>query len=61
VAGAAAGTRVPLGAVAPFLAMPVILWLLTGLTRDEWIGCAAVVAGGSLVYMMTRTTHRQTA
>jgi hypothetical protein len=47
--------------VAPFLAMPVILWLLTGLTRDEWIGCAAVVAGGSLVYMMTRTTHRQTA
>jgi APA family basic amino acid/polyamine antiporter len=61
VAGAAAGTRVPFGAVAPFLAMPVILWLLTGLTRDEWIGCAAVVAGGSLVYMMTRTTHRQTA
>lgn len=61
VAGATAGGRVPLGGVAPFLAMPVILWLLTGLTRDEWIGFAAVVAGGSLVYMMTRTTHHQTA
>lgn len=61
VADTAAGTRVPLGAVAPFLAMPVILWLLTGLTRDEWIGFGAVVAGGSVVYMMTRTNNRQTA
>lgn len=56
-----AGTRVPLGGVAPFLAMPVILWLLTGLTRDEWIGFAAVVGLGSLVYMMTRTSHRRAA
>jgi len=61
VAGATAGARVPLGGVAPFLAMPVILWLLTGLTRDEWIGFAAVVAAGSLVYMMTRSSHRRTA
>jgi amino acid transporter len=61
VAGATAGTRVPLGGVAPFLAMPVILWLLTGLTRDEWLGFAAVVAIGSLVYMMTRTAHRRAA
>jgi basic amino acid/polyamine antiporter, APA family len=60
VAGGA-GARVPLGGVAPFLAMPVILWLLTGLARDEWIGFAAVVAGGSLVYMMTRTSHRRAA
>jgi basic amino acid/polyamine antiporter, APA family len=60
-AGATAGARVPLGGVAPFLAMPVILWLLTGLTRDEWIGFAAVVAAGSLVYLMTRTSHRRTA
>src|SRR4051812_6612515 len=29
----AAGARLPLAAVAPFLAVPVILWLLTGLTR----------------------------
>ena len=60
-AGATAGARVPLGGVAPFLAMPVILWLLTGLTRDEWIGFAAVVAAGSLVYMMTRSSHRRMA
>ena len=61
VAGAATAGRVPFGGVAPFLAMPVILWLLTGLTRDEWIGFAAVVAGGSVVYMMTRAQARQTA
>ena len=48
------GSGVPLGAVAPFLAMPVILWLLTGLTRDEWLGFAAAVAAGSLVYAVAR-------
>lgn len=58
---ASPATRVPLGGVAPFLAMPVILWLLTGVTRAEWLGFAAVVVMGSLVYMMTRTTHRPAA
>ena len=61
VGGAGAGARVPLGGVAPFLAMPVILWLLTGLTRDEWLGFAAVVVMSSLAYTLTRTTSRQTA
>ena len=35
------GPRVPLAGVAPLLAVPVIVWLLTGLTRDEWIGYGA--------------------
>jgi APA family basic amino acid/polyamine antiporter len=48
------GAGVPLGAVAPWLAMPVILWLLTGLTRAEWLGFAAAVAAGSLIYVATR-------
>ncbi len=54
VASTAAGTRVPLGGVAPFLAIPVILWLLTGLAREEWLGFGAVVAVGSVVYVATR-------
>jgi basic amino acid/polyamine antiporter, APA family len=41
-------------AVAPFLAMPVILWLLTGLARDEWIGFAAGLAAASVVYLVAR-------
>jgi hypothetical protein len=32
----------------------VILWLLTGLTRGEWIGFGACVAGASAVYVLAR-------
>ena len=48
--GASTGPRLPLAGLAPYLAVPVILWLLTGLTRDEWIGFGACIAAGSLVY-----------
>jgi amino acid transporter len=54
VEGDGAGFRVPFGGVVPWLACGVILWLLTGLTRDEWFGFAACVAAGSLVYGITR-------
>ena len=47
----------PLGAIVPALACAVIAWLLTGLTRDEWVGFAACLAAGSLVYAITRR-HR---
>jgi amino acid transporter len=50
----ATGAAVPLGGVAPFLAVPVILWLLTGLTRDEWLGFGLAVALGTVVYLATR-------
>jgi len=61
VAAASNGARVPFGAIAPFVAMPVIVWLLTGVTRAEWFGFGAVVALSSLAYMMTRTKSRQSA
>jgi amino acid transporter len=47
---AGTGFRVPFGSVVPWLACAVIIWLLTGLTRDEWIGFGACVAAGSVVY-----------
>lgn len=53
-ATAAAGVRLPLAGMAPFLAVPVILWLLTGLTGEEWIGFGACVAIASLVYVAAR-------
>jgi APA family basic amino acid/polyamine antiporter len=53
-AGSAGGVRLPGSAVAPFLAVPVILWLLTGLARDEWLAFAACVAVGSVLYLVAR-------
>jgi APA family basic amino acid/polyamine antiporter len=42
------------GAVVPGLAVAVIVWLLTGLTRDEWLGFGACLAAGSLIYWISR-------
>jgi amino acid transporter/L-ascorbate metabolism protein UlaG (beta-lactamase superfamily) len=53
-AGATAGARLPLAGVAPFLAVPVILWLLTGLTGREWLGFGACIAVASVVYLLAR-------
>ena len=55
---AAAGALLPLAGVAPFLAVPVILWLLTGLTRGEWIGFGTCLAAASLVYVVARAVRR---
>ncbi|MEO5819403.1 MAG: amino acid permease [Vicinamibacteraceae bacterium] len=52
--GVASGASLPLAGVAPFLAVPVILWLLTGLTRGEWIGFGACVAAASVMYVVAR-------
>jgi amino acid transporter len=49
--------RVPFGGVVPWLACAVILWLLTGLTRDEWLAFGAGLAVGTLVYFGT-SRHR---
>jgi basic amino acid/polyamine antiporter, APA family len=48
----AGGARLPLAGIAPFLAAPVILWLLTGLTRAEWIGFGTCIAAASAVYVV---------
>jgi basic amino acid/polyamine antiporter, APA family len=54
------GFRVRLGSVVPWLACAVIVWLLTGLTRNEWLAFGACLAGGTLVYVVTRG-HRAAA
>ena len=41
------------GGVVPWLACGVILWLLTGLTRDEWLGFGACLGVASLLYLLT--------
>ncbi|HTV00755.1 MAG TPA: APC family permease [Luteitalea sp.] len=46
--------RLPFAAAAPFLAVPVILWLLTGLTRTEWTAFAAAVSIGTMAYVVTQ-------
>jgi APA family basic amino acid/polyamine antiporter len=46
------GARLPLAGVAPFLAIPVIVWLLTGLTRSEWLAFGGCVAAASVVYLV---------
>ena len=46
--------RVPLGGAVPWLACAVIVWLLTGLTRGEWLAFAVCLAVATLVYFGTR-------
>ena len=48
------GVQLPLAGAAPFLAVPVILWLLTGLTKGEWIGLGASIAVASCAYVLVR-------
>jgi basic amino acid/polyamine antiporter, APA family len=52
--GASTGVRLPLAGAAPFLAVPVILWLLTSLTGREWLGFGGCIAAASLVYVVAR-------
>lgn len=51
-----AGTafQVPLGGIVPWLAVAVIVWLLTGLTVDEWLGFGICVGLASAVYFVVR-------
>jgi amino acid transporter len=45
---------VPAAGVVPWLASAVILWLLTGLTGDEWLGFGLCVAIASAIYFAAR-------
>ena len=49
-----AAFRVPLAGLVPWLACAVIIWLLTGLTRDEWLGFVACIAAASVTYLVVR-------
>ena len=53
-AGASTGVRLPLAGAAPFLAVPVILWLLTSLTGREWVSFGGCLAAASVVYLVAR-------
>jgi basic amino acid/polyamine antiporter, APA family len=55
------GFRVPFGPVVPWLACGVIAWLLTGLTRGEWLAFGACVLIASLIYVGTSGRRRATA
>jgi amino acid transporter len=57
-APAGPATTWPMAAAAPFLAVPVIVWLLTGVTAREWIGFSACIAAASLVYVGVRVRPR---
>jgi APA family basic amino acid/polyamine antiporter len=59
IEGEGTGFRVPLAGVVPWLTCAVIVWLLTGLKRDEWLGFGACVAAGTLVYLVTRSARTQ--
>ncbi len=53
----AAPFRAPGGAVLPVLASLAILFLLTSITRDEWLVLAQVIAGATVIFLATRK-HR---
>ena len=50
----AEGFAAPAGRVVPWLASAVILWLLTGVTGDEWLAFVGCVAAASLLYAVRR-------
>jgi basic amino acid/polyamine antiporter, APA family len=51
---AAAAWKIGQSPVVPILACGVIVWLLTGLTIDEWLGFGGCIALASIVYFATR-------
>ena len=51
---AARTSFVALGGLVPWLACLVIAWLLTGLTRNEWLGFVGCLAGATLIYVAAR-------
>ena len=52
------GFNIPGGAVLPWVACAVILWLLTGVTSIEWLGFLICTGVSSLVYAVARTAQR---
>lgn len=46
--------EVPGAAVAPFFALVLIAWLLSGLTRAEWLASGTVAVAAVLLYMLRR-------
>jgi basic amino acid/polyamine antiporter, APA family len=51
---ASLGRQRSLPSAIPWITSAVIVWLLTGLTRDEWLGFGVCLVVASLVYFATR-------
>jgi basic amino acid/polyamine antiporter, APA family len=47
-----------IGAIVPWLACAVILWLLTGLNRYEWLAFGGALAAASLLYLVRGAMSR---
>jgi amino acid transporter len=61
VRGGGTPFRVPGGAVAPWLAVLVIAWLLSEITAAEWRAAAIVLAASIAIYVATRASRRARA
>ena len=53
-----AGSPRALAGVVPWLACAVIVWLLTGLTRDEWIAFVACLVIATPLYLLTKKQRK---
>jgi basic amino acid/polyamine antiporter, APA family len=51
--------RVPGGTIIPLLATCVIIWLLTGLTKPEFIGIAIFISIFSVIYLLTKLVKKK--
>jgi basic amino acid/polyamine antiporter, APA family len=50
--------QVPAAAPAPFVALLVIAWMLTGVHQDEWTALAATLAAATFVFLLTARSRR---
>jgi len=50
--------RAPLGGVVPVLAIAVIVWMMTSLSRDEWLALLAVIAVAAVVFVASRPSRQ---
>ena len=51
--------HLPAAAPAPLAALLVILWMLTGVQRDEWTALAAALVAATLVFFLTGPSRQQ--
>jgi amino acid transporter len=50
--------QIPALALAPFAALVVIAWMLTGVRQDEWTALAATLAAATVVFFLTARSRR---
>ena len=53
--------RVPAARVVPWAALVVIIWMLTSVTKGEWLAAVGILAFAALVYAVTLSSRRTRA